>query len=215
MSSSASIEAVAVAVRTTLRGVVAGEEVVESPPAEPAASPVRLLAEVGWTVVVDRPAGAGHHGVEARVGAGVGAWRFALLLALHPLETIEVTDATLLLERQVGALVVGYDFLLGPRWRLGGAVAVELLGFPRTTTSPAGGLIATTPQTSLSAAVRPELEVALRLVWSLWASLRVGGDFLFRRPVFAVSEPGGVTRTIAELWSAQPSATLALGVEWP
>lgn len=215
MSSSASVEAVGVAVRTTLRGVVAGEHVPEGPPPEPAPPSVRFVGGVGWTMVLDRPWSAGHHGVEARVGVGLGAWRIGLLFAEHPFETIEVSDATLQLERQVGALMVGHDFRLGPRWRLGAAVGVEVLRFPRVTSTVAGGLTATTPQSSLNAAVRPEVELAFELGWSLWVSLRLGGEFLFHRPVFGVGEPGGVVRPIASLWWVQPTATLALGVEWP
>lgn len=217
MSSSASVEAVGVAVRTTLRGVVAGEAVLDgvSPEPSPPPPPVRFVAAVGWSMVLDRPWGAVHHGVEARAGVGLGAWRVVLLFAEHPFETIELSDATLQLERQVGALMVGHDFRLGPRWRLGAAVGVEVLRFPRVTSTVAGGLIATTPASSLNAAVRPEVELAFELGWSMWVSLRLGGDFLFHRPGFGVGEAGGVVRPIAWLWSVQPTATLALGFEWP
>lgn len=215
LSSSASIEAVAVAVRTALIGLAAGEDVPESPPlAEPASSPppARFLGEVNWTAAVDGSGSAGHHGIEARLGLGVGAWRFIFGLEEHFPEDITATQATIVIERQVGALSVGYDVPLDSRWRLGGALGAEVLRFSRVTTSVAGNLMATSPQNSWSFAVRPELDLGFRLVWALWVSFHLGADVLFAPPSFGI-QVSETTHTLTALWRVQPRASLGLALD--
>lgn len=218
LSSSASIEAVALVVRTALMGLAAGEEVPESPPqAEPASEPpFHLLFELAWTAVLDRSGGTGHHGAEARFGVGFGAWSFTFGLEEHPPDTLSADQATILLERQVGALSVGYGIAPGPRWRLGAALGPELLRFSRVTTTVTDDLLATPPQSSWSFAVRPELEVRFLVVraavWSLWAFFRVGADVLFVPPAFAVATLD-TTQILSELWWIQPRASLGLAIE--
>lgn len=214
LASSSSIEAVALVVRSSLRGVLGGEWSAQAPPSEPAPSAPGYFAELGWTAALDRASSYGHHGVEARVGIDVDGWRISLLLEEHPPETVAAREVTVELERQVLALVFGYRFRLAPRWRFGAALGAELLRFPRVTTVVADGLVATSPQSSASGAVRPELDVALRLFWSLWLCLRVGADFLFSWPQFTVRQEGAA-RVVATLWQVQPTATLGLGVEFP
>jgi hypothetical protein len=211
LSASASMEAVALVVRSSLRGVVVGEEVPEDPPPEP---PLSFLAELGWAAAMDRAWSSGHHGVEVRVGVKMDHWRIALLLEEHPPETIVASDVTVRLERQLLAVVFGYGFRFASRWRFGVALGAELFRFQRITSTVADGLLATGPQVSVIAGARPELDLTFRLVWSLWVYLRIGGDFLIEWPQLMVRRDGA-TRAVVSLWRVQPTAAVGLRVEVP
>jgi hypothetical protein len=212
LSSSASIEAAALVVRTVLRGLAAGEEVPEVPPPSPPPTPLRFEGALAWTAVLDHPGSTGHHGVELRAGAAFGPWSFLLAVEEHPSQTIAAEEATIRLERQAAALLVGYDAQFASRWRLGGDLGVELFRLSRVTTAAAEGFVATPPKDSWSPALRPELHLGFRLVWNLWVSFHLGLDAFLSRPEFSIEGAAG-TRTIAGLFWVQPRASLGLAVD--
>ena len=213
LSSSASIEAAAVVIRTALMGLSAGEDVLPETVPESPPTPLRFIGELNWTAALDRDGSAGHHGIEARLGLGLGAWRFTFGLEEHPPETIAVTQATLDLERQVAAFSVGYGAGFDSRWWLGGSLGAEVLRFPRVTTSVTAKLMGTAPKSSWSFAVRPELDVGFRLIGALWVFFHLGADVLFAPPAFALQTVAGTRQTLSALWSLQPRASLGLAID--
>lgn len=211
MSASASTEAVALVVRTALRGIAVGEP---PPPSEPVPPPppLRVWGELGWAVLLDREGSQGHHGGEARLGLGVGPWRFGLEADYHPAQRLASNLVTIEVERQSFGLLASLDVAGGGRWRLSGELGAAALRFPRTTTFVAEGYSPLAAHSSWSPSVRPAVSFSFRLVWALWVSATLGADVVFDRPEFLVQQ-GVVFTRLATLWVVEPRASLTLVID--
>ena len=210
MSTSASTEAVALVVRTALRGLATGAP--EPPPPSPPGPSLRVWGGLGWAGVLDGTGTPGHHGGQARLGVAVGPWRVALEAAYHPAEKITSSQADILVERQEGGVVAGFDVWSAPRWCLGVEFLAAVLHFPRVTTSVGTGYTATAPQDLWSMGLRPAFSASLRLVGALWVTAALGADVILARPQFGVLE-AGVFRPVVTMWAVQPRASLTFVID--
>ncbi len=218
LSSSASTEAVALVVRTALRGIAIGAP---PPPRTPEAPPVpvRFWGALGWTAVLDGSGNPGHHGGEARAGAAVGSWQVLLELAYQPGESIRSADATpgvptttIAVDRLAVGLVGGYELLRGSWWRLGAEFGGAAVRYSRSTTELADNFKATPPRASWSPTLRPAFSFSAHLGWAVWAVLAAGADVVFARPQFEVND-AGVFKHISTLWAVEPRVSLTLVID--
>lgn len=210
MSDSAVIEAVALVVRTALKGLAAGEEI----PAE--GVPLRLWGEIGWAGVVERAGLAGRHGVAARLGGARGDWRLAAEVGFHPAATVSTANATIQVERITAGVVAGLDLLgragEGARWRLGPELGISASRYSRVTIAVGPGFASTAAKSTWSPVVTPAFRASMRLASLTWVSATLGADVVGRRPEFGVEGNSGFV-VVTSLWAVEPRATLSLLID--
>jgi hypothetical protein len=215
LSRSAASEAVALAVRTALTGFAASRaaepESAEPPEREPR---LRAWGEVGGVGLLDGTADAGHYGVSGRVGAAKGRWYLGAALALQPQAAIDAAPASIEVERQQAALVLGADVLPGAnrpdaRWGLGVELGLGAVRYRRVTTATGTGLVATASAETWSPVAAPGVRVARRLFSFAWLALEAGADVVSRPPQFGVQRTTGFDR-LATVWAAQPRLAISL-----
>jgi hypothetical protein len=215
MSASASIESAALVVRTALRGLATGGEIgVEEPP--PQRTALRPWVELGWSGLLDAEGSGAHHGAVASAGASRGPWRLAATFTYHPSPTLGSGQATLQVDRQTVALLLGVDFVGGSSpdapWRIGAEVSAGAARFPRVTTGSAAGLTPTATRTLWSPIVSPALRLTRRLALATSLALTLGADVIAQPPEFGVAGPSGFER-VAALRTVAPRAGLSLVIE--
>jgi len=212
LSRSASIEAVALAVRTDLKGL-ATRAAIEKDAAPRPPAPLRPWIELGWAGVLEGGTASGHQGVAARLGAAFGRWRAAAALAYYPAATLSSPLATIRLERQELGLVAGVDLLGLPRsktrFRLGLEIGLEAVRFPRTTTLAGTDLKPTGSADPWSPAIAPLIRLAYRFTPTFWLAFSLGTDLLMRPPEFDVANGTGFER-VSALRVVAPRGTLSL-----
>jgi hypothetical protein len=207
LSRSASIEALAVAVRTVVEGIAASR----AEPVEAArATRARAWGEAGWTALLDGTAPSGRRGVMLRAGAARGPWSLAAMAGISPAASVEAAPATIEISRQQAGLVAGLELLPA---RGGWSAALELgvgaARYRRATTTAGDGLVATPAAVSWSALVAPGVRVARRTFPGAWLALGLGADVLATPPSFRARRASGVD-AVASTWACAPRLTLSL-----
>lgn len=227
LSRSASIEAVALAVRTALLGFAAEHEAATAtpPPPPPVVAPppprpaLRPWAELGGTALLDGTRASGRLGVAVRAGAGRGRWRLGLAAGYQPPAAADAAPTAIRLDRADAGLLLGAD-LLGrptggaPRWTLGVELGAGAARFRRQTTATETGLVATASATRWSPVVGAGVRAARRLGSRAFAAIEAGVDVLANAPVFGVARSTGYER-LTSVWVVQPRTQLSLGLDWP
>jgi len=222
LSRSASIEAVALAVRTAVRGLAGGVELDVEQPEPRHRCDLRAWAELGWTGVLDGEASSGRSGVVARFGGAGGRWRLGAALGYQPAATIRSSRAAIQVGRQQAGLLLGFELLdpfppaqaALPRWSLGLGLELGAVRFSRATSAAAVALAATPARSSWSPVAGLALRLGRRVTPGSWLTLDLGGDFLGRPPEFGVAGPYGFER-IAALRAVEPRAALSLLFDSP
>lgn len=222
LSRSASNEAVALAVRTALRGFAASADSEGEGDQGQGSAPVaglRPWGELGGTGLLDGTRSAGQYGVALRGGAARGRWHLGVALAYQPAATIDGASASIKVERQQAGLVAGAD-LVAPgvpaaRWALALEVAASAARYRRVTTATAAGsgLVPTPAAVTWSPVLSTGLRGARRVASRTWLALELGADVVPRPPQFGVERSGGFDR-FASVWALQPRLALSLLVDW-
>jgi len=215
MASSATAEGVALVVRGALQALAAGGAIGVAEPAVPVESR-RGFAAIGWRgVTAGGPAI--HHGVAARAGLHAGRWRGDLSTGFYPAIALDDPAATIELERWSFAAGIGIELGASPAadgvgWRAGFALDAGATRFARVTTSAAGGLSGTPPETIWSPTASGRARLARRLVGRAWLELAVGAELLLRAPEFQVAT-GDSFATHTRLRPVEPFGALGLVID--
>lgn len=218
LSRSASIEAVALAVRTAMTGfAAAGERDLDQDDGR--GRGLRAWGELGATGLLDGTRSSGRYGLALRGGAALGRWYFGAGLAYQPSAEIDVaSSAEIEVERQQATAVVGVDLLPrptapAPRWALGLELGLGAARFRRITTEAGAGLVATPSAVTWSPLVSPGVRAACRVVSGAWLALELGADVVMRPPDFGVQRAAGFDR-LSSVWALQPRLALSLLLDW-
>ncbi len=179
--------------------------------------PLRPVAAVSWSGILDGEAPAGHHGVAARLGVAGGPWHAAITLTHRPAIELRGAMATIAIERQELGLALGLDVVGGARrhprgaarWRTGVEVALAMTRFGRATTATGADLAPTADRATWTPAATPAVRAARHLGRGAWLELALGVDLLALPPEFGVAA-GGTFTTVARPWPVEPR--LGLGV---
>lgn len=212
LSRSASLEAMALAVRT----VVAGYRADSDGPRSAAAAPLRGWGELGWTVLLDGAGPSRHQGVALRGGVARGRWSLGATLGVLPAARIPGSPATLELERQHAGLLVGAELLppgRAARWSLALDLGLGVARYRRATVATGAGLVGTSGSVTWSGLVAPEARLARRVVSGAWLALEVGADVLTSPPRFGVQRSTGVAG-LSSPRPVEPRAGLSLLLDW-
>ena len=217
---SATAEAAALVVRSSLRALAAG-----TPIGVPAAELVRAeqraqtsprqrtpwLLAVRWQATADGAQRPGHHGLAARAGLDRGAWHVHASVATHPAVTLVDDRARLRVARH------GAGLGLARRWQIGalrldlGLDATALL-YTRATEPVAPDVVATAPGRIPALALGPGLRLRLPAgLPGLFIELGAGADALLGAPEFVYQRAGAGERH-TRLRTVQPHA--GLGLAW-
>jgi hypothetical protein len=215
LSRSATSEATALAVRTALTGFAASrasEPVAAARPERVAG--LRAWGEVGGVGLLDGTIASGRYGASARLGGARGRWYLGASLAYQPRAAVDAAPASIEVEREQAALVLGVDVLPGAsrpgaRWSLGVELGLGATRYERVTTAAATGLVATASAETWSPVAAPGVRVARRLVSFAWIALEAGADLVTRPPQFGVQRTTGFDR-VATVWAAQPRLAISL-----
>jgi hypothetical protein len=212
LSRSASMEAVALAVRTVLTGYRADSDAQR--PA--AAAPLRGWGELGGTVLLDGAGPSRHQGVALRGGVARGWWSLGAMLGVLPAARIPGAPATLELTRQHAGLLLGAELLppgRAARWSLAVDLGLGVARYRRATLATGTGLVGTSGSLTWSGLVAPELRLARRVVSGAWLALEVGADVLTSPPRFGVQRSSGVAG-LSSPRPVEPRAGLSLLLDW-
>jgi hypothetical protein len=218
---SATAEAAALVVRSSLRALAAGtpigvpaaelvraEQRAQASPPPPRPRTPWLLA-VHWQAAADGAARLGHHGLAARVGLDRGAWHVHATVATHPAVTLVDDRARLRVARH------GAGLGLARRWQAGalridaGLDATAIL-YTRATEPVTPDVVATAPGRIPALALSPGLRLRLPAgLPGLFIELGATADVLLGAPEF-VYQRDGVSEPHTRLWPVQPRASLGL-----
>jgi hypothetical protein len=218
LSRSASIEAVALAVRTAVTGFASSsDDDAARELAEPAPAPARPWGELGATGLLDGTRAGGRYGAAVRAGIARGRFGLGAMLGYEPAAAIDGAPATFHVERQHVGAVVSAELAASPapapRWSLAGELGAGAARFRRSTTATGAGLVPTPAAVTWSPLLAPGVRLARRVASGAWLALQAGADVVLRRPEFGVQQPTGFQR-LASVWALQPRATLSLLLDW-
>lgn len=219
LSRSASIEAVALAVRTAVTGFASSaDEDAARELAEPEPAPTaRPWGELGATGLLDGTRAGGRYGAEVRAGIARGRFGLGAMLGYEPAAAIDGAPASFHVERQHVGAVLSAELAASPapapRWSLAAELGAGAARFRRSTTATGAGLVATPAAVTWSPLLAPGVRLARRVASSAWLALQAGADVVLRRPEFGVQQSTGFQR-LASVWALQPRATLSLLLDW-
>jgi hypothetical protein len=214
LSRSASIEAVAIAVRTVLKATAGAEP--EEPPAEDPGPSLRGWGEVGWTGLVDGTHPPGHQGVALRLGGARGRWLLGATAGFLPATEISASPVKATVARQQAGVLVGVELLPSAArsgWSLAADLDVGAARFERTATATTATFAASPSHVTWSARVAPGLRAAGRVAAGAWLALELGADILPTPPRFEIQRSTGV-EAVASPRAWQPRAAFSLLVDW-
>ncbi len=227
---SATKEAVALIVRSTLQAMESWRrrddapapskrapppepelEVEVEPPPVASSAPLGLEAAIGWSAMIDRGT-LGPHGPEARVMLRAGIWAIGVEASTDVPQHLRDTLATIEVVRYRAALGAGIEAArLGPL-ALTPALSVGASIHHRTTVETGEGVRATPPSTAVALVVRGEARFAYdaeALGGRVGVELGLGADGFVGVPRIAYQR-GGETVGRARSWAVQPELRLGL-----
>jgi hypothetical protein len=215
LSRSASIEAVALAVRTALTGFAAARDADEDDRSRPVG--FRAWGELGWSGLADGTGAPGRHGASLRLGAARGRWHLAGAFGLQQSTAVHAGAASIVLERLGAGLLVGADLVVSPRaaptWTVALQVGLGAVRYRRVTDATGAGLVPTASTATWSPVISPGLRAARRVRSGTWLAVEAGADVLLRAPEFGVERTTGFDR-VASVWACQPRVALSLLLDW-